>query len=50
MNFKRYPFAIPDKNIRDFDNAKGYSNLVDLIKERGISTDLADYWYKEFDM
>ena len=50
MNFKRSPFAIPDKNIRDFDNAKGYSNLVDLIKERGISTDLADYWYKEFDM
>ena len=50
MNFKRSPFAIPDKNIRDFDNAKVYSTLVDLIKDGGISTDLADYWDKECEL
>ena len=50
MNFKRSPFAIQDKNIRDLDNAKEYSTLVDLMKEQGISTDLADYWDKECDL
>ena len=50
MNLKRSPFAIQDKNIRDLDNAKEYSTLADLMKEQGISTDLADYWDKECDM
>ncbi len=50
MNFKRSPFAIQDKNIRDLDNAKEYSTLADLMKEQGISTDLADYWDKECDL
>ena len=50
MNLKRSPFAIQDKNIRDLDNAKEYSTLADLMKEQGISTDLADYWDKECDL
>ena len=47
MNLKRSPFAIQDKNSRDLDNAKDYSTLKDLMKEEGVSTDLADYWDKE---
>ena len=47
MNFKRSPFAIQDKNLRDLDNVKEYSTLKDLIKEQGVSTDLADYWDEE---
>ena len=50
MNLKRSPFAIQDKNIRDLDNAKEYSNLADLMKEQGISTDLADYRDKECEL
>ena len=50
MNFKRSPFAIQDKNRRDLDNAKEYSTLADLMKEQGISTDLADYWDKECEL
>ena len=26
---------------------KKYSTLADLMKEQGVSTDLADYWDKE---
>ena len=47
MNFKRSPFSIQDKNLRDLDSAKEYPTLKDLIKEQGVSTDLADYWDKE---
>ena len=47
MNFKRSPFAIQDKNIRDLDNTKEYSTLADLMKEQVILTDLAYYWDKE---
>tara|TARA_Y100001970_G_C13817790_1_gene643281 strand:+ start:87 stop:260 length:174 start_codon:yes stop_codon:yes gene_type:complete len=47
MNLKRSPFAIQDKNKNDIDNAKDYSTLKDLMKEQGLSTDLADYWDKE---
>ena len=47
MNLKRSPFAIQDKNKNDLDNAKEYSTLKDLMKEQGLSTDLADFWDKE---
>ena len=47
MNFKTSSFAIQDKNAKDFDNAKGYLTLSDLMREQGVSTDLADYWDKE---
>ena len=47
MNLKKSPFAIQDKNAKDLDNAKDYSTLADLMREQGVSTDLADYWDKE---
>ena len=47
MNFKRSPFAIQDKNLRDLDQAKEYPTLKDLMKEQGVSNELADYWDKE---
>ena len=40
-------FSIQDKNSRDLDRTKEYSTLADLMKEQGVSTDLADYWDKE---
>ena len=40
-------FSIQDKSLRDLDNANEYSTLADLMKELGVSTDLADYWDKE---
>ena len=47
MNLKTSPFAIQDKKLRDLDLAKEYPTLKDLMKEQGVSTDLADYWDKE---
>ena len=47
MNLKRSTLAIQDKNSKDPDNAKEYSTLADLMKEQGVSTDLANYWDKE---
>ena len=47
MNLKKSPFTIQDKNTRDLDNAKDYSTLKDLMKEQGVSSDLADYWVKD---
>ena len=46
MNLKTSPFAIQDKKLRDLDLAKEYPTLKDLMKEQGVSTDLADYWDK----
>ena len=34
MNFKKSPFAIQDKNVRDLDNAKDYPTIADLIREQ----------------
>ena len=50
MNLKRTPFAIQDKNSRDLDNASDYSTLKELIQEKKMSTDLADYWDKECEL
>ena len=47
MKLERSQFAIQDKNKKDLDNAKDYSTLKELMKEQGLSTDLADYWDKE---
>ena len=47
LNLKTSPFAIQDKKLRDLDLAKEYPTLKDLMKEQGVSTDLADYWDKE---
>ncbi len=43
-------FSIQDKSTKDLDNAKDYSTLKDLMKEQGVSTDLADYWDKECEL
>ena len=48
MNFKRLPFEIKEKSPKDLDNVKEYSTIADLMKEQGVSTDLADYWDKEY--
>mgnify|MGYP001439020513 CR=1 FL=1 len=43
-------FSIQDKNSRDPDNVNDYSTLADLMREQGVSTDLADYWDKECEL
>ena len=43
-------FSIQDKKFRDLDNADEYLTLADLMKEQGVSTDLADYWDKECEL
>ena len=40
-------FSIQDKNLRDLDLVKEYPTLEDLMKEQGVSTDLADSWDNE---
>ena len=42
MKLKRSPFAIQDKNSKNFDNAEDYPTLADLIKEQNISSDDAN--------
>ena len=42
--------SIQDKNFRDLDNSDEYLTLADLMKEQGLSTDLADYWDKECEL
>ena len=39
MNLKRSPFAIQYKNARDFDNAKDYPTIEDLMKEQKVQHD-----------
>ena len=36
MKFKRSPFAIQDKNVRDLDNTKDYPTIADLMREQKI--------------
>ena len=43
-------FSVQDKNLRDLDKAKDYLILAYLMKEKGVSTDFADYWDKEYDL
>ena len=42
--------SIQDKNFRDLGNSDEYLTLADLMKEQGLSTDLADYWDKECEL
>ena len=42
MNLKRSPFSIQDKNQKDLDYAKDYSNLPDLTREQNFSSDVAN--------
>ena len=43
-------YSIKNKNFRDLDNSDEYLTLADLMKEQGVSTDLADYWDKECEL
>ena len=36
MNFKRSPFSIQDKNVRDLDNIKDYPTIADLMREQKV--------------
>ena len=36
MNFKKSPFSIQDKNSKDFDNAKDYPTIADLMREQKV--------------
>ena len=40
-------FSIQDKKFRDLDNADKYLTLAYLMKEQGVSTNLANYWDKD---
>ena len=42
MNFKRSPFAIQDKNVRDLDNVKDYPTIADLMRDQKVSNDAAN--------
>ena len=42
MNFKKSPFAIQDRNLRDLDNAKDFPTLADLISEQKAPQDGAN--------
>ena len=50
MNVKTSPFAIQDKKLRDLDLAKEYPTLKDLMREQGVSIDLANYWDRECEL
>ena len=39
MNLKRSAFAIQDKNSNDFDNAKDYPTIADLMREQKVPQD-----------
>ncbi len=42
MNLKRSPFAVQNKNQKDFYNAKDYPTIADLLKEQNVSDDGAN--------
>ena len=50
MNLKTSLFAIQNKKLRDLDLEKEYLTLKDLMKEQGVSTDLADYRDRECEL
>ena len=39
MNFKKTPFSMKDKNLKDFNNANDYPTIADLMREQKISGD-----------
>ena len=43
-------FSIQDKNFRDLDNSDEYLTLADLMKDQGVSNDLADYFDMECEL
>ena len=41
--------SIQDQNLRDLYLVDGYPTLKDLMRGEGFTTELADYWGKDFD-
>ena len=39
MNFKKSPFAIQNKNVRDLDDPKDYPTIADLMREQKVQQD-----------
>ena len=39
MNTKKSIFAIKDKKLKDFDNAKDYPTIADLMREQKVSNE-----------
>ena len=39
MNFKRSPFTIQDKNVRDLEDPKDYPTIADLMREQKVQQD-----------
>ena len=50
MNLKPSQLSIQDRKLMDLDLAKEYPTLKDLMKEQGVSTDLADFCDKECEL
>ena len=50
MNFKRTPFAIQDKKLRDLDDSEDYPTLADLLKEQNISIDKPESVHRRRDL
>ena len=50
MNKNKKTNSSLEMNSNNFDDSNDYSTLADLMKEQGVSTDLADYWDKECDL
>tara|TARA_B100000902_G_C26972955_1_gene746348 strand:- start:466 stop:633 length:168 start_codon:yes stop_codon:yes gene_type:complete len=50
MNKNKKTNSSLDMNSKNLDDSNNYSTLADLMKEQGVSTDLADYWDKECDL
>ena len=39
MNLKKSPLAIQDKNTRDFDSAKDFPTITDLMRKKKVLQD-----------
>ena len=50
MNFKKSPFAIQDKNVRDLDNAKDYPTIADLMREQKVCNSKSNLVHRRRDL
>ena len=50
MNFKKSPFTIQDRNLRDLDNAKDYPTIKDLMREQKVSNGKASTVHRRRDL
>ena len=51
MFFKKSPFSIQDKNVRDLDNvSRRYPTIDDLMKDQNITTNKANAVHRRRDL